>query len=384
MLAPARFGGLERVVHMLASGHRDRGHAVSAVLSVTPSTSEVPLADTLRDAGVDVRIVRLPARDYRAERRAVAAACAAGGARVVHTHGYRADVLHGAFAPAGVRSVSTVHGFTGGTRRNRAYEWVQERALGRVDAVVGVSGPIVDRLREAGVPSARLHLCRNAFAPTEPLGRDEARARLGLGPARFVVGWVGRLSHEKGPDLLPDILAALPADVTLAVVGDGPLAAGIAARAAALGVSDRLHMAGARGDAPRLARAFDAFLLSSRTEGTPIALLEAMHAGVPAVATRVGGVPDVLVDGVHGRVVGSGDVNALVQAIVALRADPAGTARRVDAARRRIAEAFAPAPWLDWYEALYARLAPPVPHLSTPDGATLAAVSRPRSPLAAV
>jgi len=278
-------------------------------------------------------------------------------ADVVHTHGYRADVVAGlAAARAGVPTVSTVHGFTGGDIKNRFYELLQLRAFRRMNAVVAVSSPLRLKLIRAGVPEPRVHCIRNAWARSStPLRRHDARVVLGLPDSELVIGWVGRLSPEKGPDLFLEALSRVPWQAS--VVGDGRLGGTLRRLAEGLGVSDRIRWHGLVSSAGRLLGAFDLLVLSSRTEGTPIVLFEAMEAGVPIVATSVGGVPDVLGPD-DALLVSPGDSDRLAEAIRQVFDDPAAAAARASHARARLAAEFAPGPWLDQYEALYRSLFP--------------------------
>jgi glycosyltransferase involved in cell wall biosynthesis len=220
--------------------------------------------------------------------------------------------------------------------------------------VIAVSQPLAAQLARRGVPRERLHLLRNAWCGSTPgLERARARAELGLPPAAFVLGWVGRLSVEKGGDVLVEALARLRDLPLLAcVVGDGPERPALERRSARLGLAEQIRWSGVRADAGRLFRAFDAFVLSSRTEGTPMVLLEAMHAGVPVVASAVGGVPDV-VGAQEGWLVAPEDPDALAAALRELHGDTAEAARRANAARRRIDTDFALGPWLDAHERVY-------------------------------
>jgi glycosyltransferase involved in cell wall biosynthesis len=185
------------------------------------------------------------------------------------------------------------------------------------------------------------------------MDRAHARERLGLPGDGVLVGWVGRLSREKAPDVLLEALGLMGADPPLtAFVGDGREAAALKARTAALGLEGKVRWTGLVDGAARLLPAFDAFVLSSRTEGTPIVLLEAMAAGVPVIVTRVGGVPDVVSDA-EAVLVPSEDPAALAGALRSVLADAVGSARRSAAAQGRLARDFAEGPWLDRYEVLY-------------------------------
>lgn len=352
--APAAVGGLERVVHALAAGHHARGQSVHVAAVTTDPAVERAFLDPLAAEGVTVHPLRLGARAYGAERAAVAGLCDTLRPDVVHTHGYRSDVVDAGVARArAIPTVSTVHGFTRGSWRNRLYEWVQRRTLRRFDRVVVASRAIYDELRQAGVPEDRLVVLRNAWREaTRVVPRAEARAALDLPDDGFLIGWVGRVSAEKGPDVLVAALARLASPWRAAVLGDGPERHELAARAAALGLSPRLTWHGIVPNAARLYTAFDVLVLSSRTEGTPITLLEAMAAGVPVVATSVGGIPDVVTPA-EALLVPPEDAGALANAIAAVRQDPAAATVRARAARARLAEAFAVEPWLSAYEDVY-------------------------------
>jgi glycosyltransferase involved in cell wall biosynthesis len=306
-----------------------------------------------------VHPVRVAARAYRAERRALRELIDRLSPAVVHTHGYRADLQAGGLVRhLGIPVCATVHGFTGGDWKNRLYESFDRWALRRFDAVVAVSTPLRKRLGDAGVPGPRLHLIRNACAGGQPLlSREEARRILGLPNGALVAGFVGRLSAEKGPDLWLEALGRLAAPGVLGcVIGDGPERPRLEARAAALGLGTAIRFAGAQPEAGRLFSAFDVFVLSSRTEGTPVVLFEAMAAGVPIVAAAVGGVPDV-VGSEEAWLTPPGDVEAIAGALRAAQAEPAEARRRAEAARGRLAREFAVDPWLDRYEEIYRQLA---------------------------
>lgn len=355
ILAPGRFGGLERVVHDLAAAQRDAGLRVAVAAVVDPASPPDAFLERLRRSGIATHVVRVPARAYLRERRALRALATGLAPRVAHTHGYRADVIGGAAASgAGFPVVSTVHGFTGGGRRNRLYEALQARVLRRFDAVAAVAASVAANLRARGVPPERIHVVRNAWRPSgAPHSRADARAALGLPADAAVAGWVGRLSPEKGAELFLEAVARARHGVLASVVGDGPEAARLARLAARLGISARVAWHGALPDAAALFPAFDVFVLSSGTEGTPMVLLEAMACRVPIVATRVGGVPDVVGPG-EARLVPPGDAVALARAIDDVLDHPGAAATRAAAAAARLATDFSPAAWVEGYEALYA------------------------------
>jgi glycosyltransferase involved in cell wall biosynthesis len=277
---------------------------------------------------------------------------------VVHTHGYRADVLAAGVARSlGLSTATTVHGFTGGDLKNRMYEWLQRRSYRRYGAVVAVSRPLVELLAGSGVARRRIHLIPNAWSSgAAGLPRDEARRRLGVAEGVFLVGWVGRFGREKGADLLLEALARLRGSgVQAAIIGDGRERRALAVQADRLGLSECVRWHGAVPDAARLFSAFDCFVLSSRTEGTPMVLFEAMAARAPIVAARVGGVPDV-VGPREALLVDPESPAALAAAVEQVRTDRADAERRAAAAEARLHTHFALGPWLDGYEAVYEAL----------------------------
>jgi glycosyltransferase involved in cell wall biosynthesis len=308
----------------------------------------------LREESIETHHLCVPGRSYLNERRAIAAICRRTSPTVVHTHGYRADVVDGLAVRQSTPIVSTIHGYTGGDAKNRFYEWVQRRSLRRFDAVVAVSTKLGRELNEVVRPE-RLHVIPNAIAtPSDPLDRPAARVALGLPAESRVVGWVGRMSREKGADVLLDAFAAskLSEDVHLALLGDGPELESLRDQAKRLEIESRIRWLGRTKDACRYFAAFDVLVLSSRTEGTPMVVLEAMSAGVPIVATRVGGVPDVLVDGTAFLV----EPDAPIALAATLRdvlenRDAAWAVAR--AARDRAERRYGVRNWVEAYESVY-------------------------------
>jgi len=349
-----REGGLERVVTMMSLGQKTNSVHVAAV--VEPSTADRhPFIGQLEALGVPVTRVVVGARGYLREYRSLSALVARLQPGVVHTHGYRADVIGGMVARAHhVPTVSTVHGFTGGGIRNRLYERMQSLALRRADAVIVVSAPLVRRLTEAGVPREKIHCVPNGFTKAvDTLTREAARRRLGIGTETLVAGWVGRLSREKGADVMLDALAETDPRWHLSIIGEGPEFDRLQQQAATLRITDRIAWHGPIANAGSMLTAFDAFVLSSRTEGTPIALLEAMNAGVPIVATGVGGVPDV-VGPSHALLVPAEQPEMIAKALSELERNPSAASDRSIRARERLLESFSPATWLSAIDAVYA------------------------------
>ena len=356
LVVPGRTGGVETVIRSLARAQREQGVDAQVGGAVEPEPGEHSFVVGLRADRVPVHVLQIPPRRYLSEVAAWYRLIRRLRPDVVHTHGARADVLGGLAAKvARLPQVSTAHGFTGGDRKNRIYERLQVMAYRRCGAVAAVSEPLRKDLVRRGVPVARTLLVRNAWvAGPDVTSRAAARARLGIPPGPRVLGWVGRLSREKGLDVLLEALPHVTSpDIVLAVLGEGRERAALQEQARRLDLGSRVRWCGAIPDAGLHFSAFDVYVLSSRTEGTPMVLFEAMAVGVPIVATRVGGVPDVLPEGTA-TLVPPEDPMALGRALQSVLEAPEQANRSALLAQARLAQEFAVEPWVDRYNAIYA------------------------------
>ena len=358
--SPARYGGLEAVVASLARGMAGRGNRVR-VLALVGSAERAPVFEPLTAFGVELTPIPMPPRHYRAEIEALVRELSRDRGVVAHTHGYHADLVGWRAARrAGTPVLSTVHGYTGGDWKNRLYERLDRLALRRFDAVVAVSEPLRDSLARAGIAADKLHLLVNAGVEIPGLrSREESRRLLGLPERGLIAGWIGRLSLEKGPDVF---LAALPGTPAWqgSFLGDGVLRAQLETRSSMEGLRDRVKWHGAIPDAATYLSAFDAIVLSSRTEGTPVVLLEAMAAGIPVVAVAVGGIPYIVSDR-EAFLVAPEDPAAIAGELEGIARNPAIATAKVAAAQARLRREHSVETWLDGYEQLYRRLRAPSP-----------------------
>ena len=188
---PSFVGGLERVVHALAAGHRRRGLDVRVLTVVPEGQRDLPFVDLLRSVGVPVILLPLPDRAYFRERREIARVCDDFRPHVLHTHGDRGDVLASPIGRRlGIATVVTDHGTSMMPGMGRVYEFLQRRTYRRFAGVVVVSRDLQERARRDRVREERIHFVPNAWHPIgEPLARAEAQARLGVESSRPVVGW---------------------------------------------------------------------------------------------------------------------------------------------------------------------------------------------------
>ncbi|MFI5369993.1 MAG: glycosyltransferase [Candidatus Eisenbacteria bacterium] len=186
--------------------------------------------------------------------------------------------------------------------------------------------------------------------------REDVRHELGMGEADTLVLSVGSLTPQKAQDVLIDAFAvAAPRSPSarLVIAGEGPLRGALESRIATLGLAERVRLLGDRSDAADLMAAADLFVLSSRREGLPMTLIEAMRAGCAAVSTRIGGTGEAIEDGVTGRLVGVGDVAALGDVIATLLDDHATRRAYGTAGRARFHARFTAERMVRETEALY-------------------------------
>lgn len=353
---PTTAGGAERVIESLAVGHHRRGHDVTCATILPGQEGPHPFIDSLESEGVPVRAIRLATRDYLGERRALSRLMRELKPDIAHLHGYRIELLdRGVIARAGVPTVTTVHGVSKmGGLKGVVFEWMQRRNYLKFDGVAACSVPLLEETRAGGVSKERLRMIPNAWSGLlQPMPRDEARAELGIDPERAVVGWVGRLIHVKAGDVFLRALATLPRPRPLAVmIGYGGEDGNLRELRSELGLEDDVRFEPEIRDAGRYFRAFDTYVLSSRSEGLPIVVLEAMAAGVPIVATTVGGVPDVIGPD-DPWLVPPDDETALAAAISASLSDEAARGAQVERLTARLREDFSLDTFLDRYEQMY-------------------------------
>jgi glycosyltransferase involved in cell wall biosynthesis len=292
----------------------------------------------------------------------VARVLRAGRIDVVHTHNTQpfVDGTIGAML-SGVRTVvHTDHARDfPDKRRYMVAEWLMSQYAYRV---VGVSEHTTRNLRTyERIPPRKLETIVNGIDPAPfevELDRGRKRRELGVAPEGPVLGLAARLTEQKGiGDLLqamPAVLARFPTTALIVAV-EGPLEAELRRDAANLGLSGRVHFLGPRLDVPEILKALDLFVLPSRWEGLPIVLLEALAAGCPVVASRVGGVPGVITDGVNGTLVTPRAPSELGAAIVGLLESPNRRQSHAEAGRATFRTRFSAELMTARYERLYLR-----------------------------
>jgi glycosyltransferase involved in cell wall biosynthesis len=227
-----------------------------------------------------------------------------------------------------------------------AMAWAERFLAGHTTKIIAVSGVLRKELLERErIDPGRVITIYNGIDPVPYLdsqSRAEVRQSLGLAPEAKVVGAVARLAPQKGVAYFVRAAAILARDrgISFLMVGDGPLRDELEAEAHKLGISDRIVFAGHRRDVGKILSCLDMLVLPSVTEGLPLIILEAMAAARPVVAAAVGGVPEVVEDGVTGILVRPGDEHALADAVSRLIAAPDMARFMGRAGRKRVQEHF--------------------------------------------
>lgn len=344
---------------MLASLAVELQAAGAKSLVIAPAGGEGWLARELAGTGVELEFFRLERALSPEFARWLATTLRRHRVALAHSHEFTMAV-YGAWAArwAGVPHLFTMHG-----SRYYAGRWRRRLALrlsaALSGAVVAVSESLAQHLRRDLWLRARRIVTIPNGARLSPARGTSLREELALGPAERVVVALGNLYPVKGHADLVEAQALLATRfprLHVAIAGRGELEGTLLARARALGVDDRFHLLGLRSDVANVLAGADIFALPSLSEGIPLALLEAMLAGRPIVATAVGGVPAVLCGGQAGLLVPPGEPVALAAALGRLLDDGAEARRLGAAAALRATQEYGVETMLERYTTLYAAL----------------------------
>jgi glycosyltransferase involved in cell wall biosynthesis len=346
-------GGAERVVADLAAAFQTAG-ATSVVF--LPQHGDGWLARQLQGTGVTIDHFHIERPFSPACARSLAAGFRRHRIDIAHSHEF-SMAIYGAWASwlAGVQHVITMHGsryYAAHLRRRLA----MRAAIAFSGRTIAVSNPLADHIsRDLLVRRSRIPTILNGVRPPQPLA-PTLRKELGLETADRLIVSVGNLYPVKGHQHLIDALALLTErhpTAHVAISGRGDLEHALKCRARELGVSNRVHLLGLRADVSAVLKAADVFVLPSLSEGLPLALLEAMFAGCPIVATNVGDVSIALAHGDAGALVEPRNPQALAQAIDELLSDPLSARALGARASRRAAAEYDVSRMVQHYSTVY-------------------------------
>jgi glycosyltransferase involved in cell wall biosynthesis len=345
-IAPGPFAGAEKLVLDGCAALASAGHDVGVTTLAERRCPQhaAHFIERAARAGIRTRSIHVRRRvDIRAAQ-ALTDAMRDTRPDVLHLHGFKAAAYAVLAKKWSSTVVATHHGRTSHTAQVRVYEALERRLLAAADVVIAVSNATKDRLISEGVPASRVRVVPN-FVSDAPL----IAPRGDSGRLLFV----GRLSPEKGVDLLLQAMASRP-ETRLTILGDGPARSDLVALTRKLGLESRVRFAGFTQDIwPHLAAA-TALILPSRREGLPLAVIEALMLGTPVVATDVGGVRSLVRDGLNGVVTPPHSSAELGRGLDRMRANRSRFKARCVFERPAIRARFGSARWVENTELAYA------------------------------
>lgn len=324
---------------------RNDGPFYSEIETRFPEVPEFPLT-SFYDANAVRQLVRLR-RLMRREK-----------IDILHAHDFYSSFIGAAAARlCGVRVIASQRHLKLSDRR--AHKW-GTRLIHRLANRILVNSEAIREhiVTNEGARPAKIVVVKNGVVPitSSATNRVELCREVGVDTGVTLVGIVARLQTVKGHRFFIEAAAEVlrrRTDAHFVLVGDGPLRTEIANQAAEFGIADSVHFLGDRADVSRLVSAFDLLVLASLHEGLPNAVMEAMAAGVPVVATAVGGTKELISDGETGYLAPSANSPALAERIVFALSDEAHREEIISAARRKITSAFGIERMVESVEALY-------------------------------
>jgi glycosyltransferase involved in cell wall biosynthesis len=334
--------GAEAVILNLSRTLNESGHTSVLGVFANSKNLNLQLYEKAAAEGIESHLIPCSAQIDRAAMTSLRELVIRTRADVIHAHGFKADIYaYFALRRFTVPLVSTCHNWTDTDPVVSFYGRADRFILRRYDAVIAVSEAVKQRLLKAGVREDRIYIIKNGI-DLRPF-KDAAPSLRGDGEDIPMVGFVGRLSKEKGADVFLRVASRVVAEIPHAkfvIVGDGPEREELKALINQLGIRRSVSLVGRRNDMPSVYASFDLMILSSHDEGLPMAILEGMASRLPWIATAVGDVPQVIQHGNSGVLVPPGDVDALAANVIALLGDSPERRRLGDAARRRVEEVF--------------------------------------------
>ncbi len=281
---------------------------------------------------------------------------------IIHSNGYFADILGVSVAKMlRIPHVSTCHGYIAADRNLAIYNALDRFFLRFSTKIIAVSNSIKIALINSGVKASRIKIIKNAVpididSAIFVRNRHETRQIVGVDDNDFVVGYIGRLSEEKGIKYLIEAIATLSLSgllLKLLLTGDGPSEKVLKEMVKRKGLERVVIFTGFQSDIVPWISAIDVFALPSLTEGTPMALLEAMSFGIPVVASAVGGIPQVIEQGKNGILVPPGKSDDIANAILDMFRNNGLRTNISEAAKETIKSKFNLNVWVQKIESVY-------------------------------
>ncbi len=341
------YGAEAVILSLLAERNRAEPNSCALAIFHNPNAPPPMLHAVARERGFAAELLHLVSCRGQLDPRVPAqlrtlASCF--GAEIVHTHGYKADIYAAiTWRGSAPTLVSTCHTWYDNDLALRIYGAADRWVLRRFAAVVAVSEEVRARLLAAHVPAERIRVVHNGVDPDRFSQAATARRQSRSDSGALRVGLVGRLAPEKGIDLFLRAAALVlrqAPEISFAIAGDGPERGKLQELLAELHLEGKVTLLGRQEDMPAFFSTIDLLVSSSLQEGLPVALLEGMASGLPLVATRVGAVADIVLDGKTGLLVEAGQPEPLAAAVLQFASNPTWCERFGRAGQQRLAQEF--------------------------------------------
>lgn len=340
VMTPIDFGGAEKVSLNFLKNFNTNNFEIVPFILIRPWEDKVFFVNEIEKAKIKyltIPVANKPAvegRDYfRIVRcyRILLSFLMRGGFDIIHTHGYFADILGIPLSKiCRIPHMSTCHGFIQNDTKLKLYNWLDASLLKYSNKIISVADGIKDRLMISGVKEDNIVTIKNAVTfpklTVEEIKqkRISVRQRYNINREEVFIGYIGRLSEEKGIRYLlkaGSILRRQALSIKIVLIGEGPERERLEELSCKEGLTQQVIFAGFQKDAVSLLPALDIFVLPSLTEGTPMAILEAMSYGLPIVASRVGDLPKIISHEEDGILIDPGDSQGIGEGILQIVKD---------------------------------------------------------------
>ena len=362
LIAPTSFAGAERVVLNLAENIQGDRFQTTVVLFLSYKIKRSLYVKELEKRNIPYELILMKGAFDLNNLATLTSIIRDREIDVIHTHGYRSDILGFICAKFTGRSIiSTIHGWTPTTKRVKVYETISRFFLPMFDHVIAVSSTIKKGLHF--IPEEKISLLQNAINTTRPVSgsgeKTAFRSRHNIPQHAVLLGTVARLSREKGIKYLIEAMSELAGEKEnffLLIVGRGKETEKLQQAAQQSGAGRQILFYGFEKDPSLIYRNLDIFILPSLTEGTPMALLEAMCHELPIIATKVGEVPSIVQDRENGLLINKESSSEIARAVRFMAANPDAAAQMAARGRQTICQHYSIEGWLEKMRSIYSEV----------------------------
>ena len=361
VIAPIGMGGAENVLLNINNLIDKSRYRLSFCLFINPKRGRNELYERLKEFGCDVSVISMLIRKFpRGDISGLVRVINSNRIDIVHTHGYRSDIL-GLIASKITKRplVSTVHGWTSESSKVILYEYIQKKIMRYLDMIMPVSQQIYDELLEKGMNRQRMRKVSNIidYRSFETIkNHHNLRSQYNIHKDSPVIGTVGRLGKEKGHIVFLQAIGIVKQhypNIKALIIGEGDQKEELSKFVTKERMDETVCFCGFQKNVAEFYSLFDIFVLPSVTEGLPLVLLEAMYFKKPIVASKVGGIPEVIVHGLTGELVPPGEPIPFAESILRFLDDKSYAKKVGTAGHKYLLKNFNPEGWIQAIENVY-------------------------------